>query len=976
VVALGVLGPLLLEGDAGPVRIGSARQRRLLAALAAHLGRPVDVLRLADLVWADDLPVDPAGAVQTNVARLRRALPAALRLSTTPEGYRLDADRADVDVTAFADHLAAAAALDDPAARCVRLEAALALWRGSPYPELDHPELVPEIARLAALRAGAAEQHATALLAVGRVAEAVAELEALVAAEPLREEVVGVLMQALVAAGRQGDALAAFARLRARLADELGLDPSAQLRELERQVLRQELPAGPAQATRTGARPPRLRVPLSSFVGRAADVARVVEAVQRCRVVSLCGPGGVGKTRLARHVAATLADRYGDGALLVEFGEGGAADVVPLLAAALRLTDGRAERSGSVVDGIVEVLAVRHQLVVLDNCEHVCNEVAALVEAITADAPRVDLLLTSREPVRVDGEQVLPVAPLEPDAAARLLVDRMRAGDPAAASDPDDELVAEVCRRLDGLPLALELAAARALPLGLPGLLDALESSEEPFGVLRGGHRTASPRHRSLRDVVAWSYGLLDEEQRTLFDRLSVFAGPVELAAVVAICDDAGALPDLVDRSLVVRHPGEPARFGMLETLRAFGRSRLAGDPAATRLRARHATWAARLADEVTADRRSPREIAAIRRFDAHLADLRRAHAWLCAHGPFDELLRLTVPIAELSYLRGRADLVLLLEETLRTAGVLDPGPEFSGRSHPLLARLLGQHAHTWWQRGNLDVADRQARRAVAIAAGSGDPTAARDGHEALANVLGFRGDLDAARYHALRAYELAVAADDADTLAMVLLDLATQSAYAGRHDEAARYEAAFVALVDRTGSATGRASLAYTRGECRAERGDPDAARHLQEAVALAEEVELWFVAGIARHTLVTSTARLAEDPAAVLSTFGPLIDHWHGFGSWTQLWMVVRALAETLSRLGRHHEATLLLGALAASPRASQVYGSDSRRIDDVEDAARAALGDAFESCLAEGAALGDVEAVALARRLTRSAPLPFPG
>jgi predicted ATPase len=913
--------------------------------------------------------------VQTNVARLRRVLPAALRLSTTPEGYRLDADRADVDVTAFADHLAAAAALDDPAARCVRLETALALWRGSPYPELDHPELAPEVARLAALRAGAAEQHATALLDAGRVAEAVAELEALVAAEPLREEVVGVLMQALVAAGRQGDALAAFARLRARLADELGLDPSAQLRELERRVLRQELPVGPAPGTSTGARPPRLRVPLSSFVGRTADVARVVEAVQRCRVVSLCGPGGVGKTRLARHVAAAIADRYGDGALLVEFGEGGAADVVPLLAAALRLTDGRAERSGSVVDGIVEVLAVRHQLVVLDNCEHVCDEVAVLVEAITADAPRVDLLLTSREPVRVDGEQVLPVAPLEPDAAARLLVDRMRAGDPAAAPDPDDELVAEVCRRLDGLPLALELAAARALPLGLPGLLDALESSEEPFGVLRGGHRTASPRHRSLRDVVAWSYGLLDEEQRALFDRLSVFAGPVELTAVAAVCGDAGALPDLVDRSLVVRHPGEPARFGMLETLRAFGRSRLAGDPAAARLRARHATWAARLADEVTADRRGPGEIAAIRRFDAHLADLRRAHAWLCAHGPFDELLRLTIPIAELSYLRGRADLVLLLEETLRTAGVLDPGQELRGGSRPLLARLLGLHAHTWWQRGNLDVAERQARRALAIAARSGDPTAARDGHEALANVLGFRGDLDAARYQGLRAHELAVAADDADTLVMVLVDLVTQSAYAGRHDEAARYEAAFVALVDRTGSATGRACLAYARGERRAERGDPDAARHLQEAVAAAEEVELWFVAGIARHTLVTSTARIAGDPAAVVPSFGPLIDHWHGFGSWTQLWMVVRALIETLSRLGRHHEATLLLGALAASPRASQVYGSDSRRIDDVEAAARAALGDAFESCRAQGAALGDVEAIALARRLTRSASMPFP-
>ena len=170
----------------------------------------------------------------------------------------------------------------------------------------------------------------------------------------------------------------------------------------------------------------------------------------------------------------------------------------------------------------------------------------------------------------------------------------------------------------------------------------------------------------------------------------------------------------------------------------------------------------------------------------------------------------------------------------------------------------------------------------------------------------------------------------------------------------------------------TGRALLAYVRGECRAERGDPAATRYLEEAVTVAEEAELSFAAGVARHTLVTSSARAAGDPAAVLPTFGPLIDHWHGFGSWTQLWMAVRVLVETLSRLGCHREATVLLGALAASPRASRVYGSDSRRIDAVEAAARAALGDTVEACRAEGAALGDAKAVALARRLTRSTPL----
>jgi predicted ATPase/DNA-binding SARP family transcriptional activator len=971
--ALGVLGPLVLRGPGGPVRLGSARQRRLLAALAAHLGRPVDVGLLAELVWGADLPADPAGAVQTNVARLRRLLPPGLRLVTTQEGcYRLEADRAAVDVTAFADHLAAAAAADPPA-RLDRLAAALALWRGRPFCELDHPSLEPEVARLGALRAAAAEQHAEALLATGRLGESVAAAEALVAAEPLRESAVGVLMRALVAAGRQSDALAASARLRRRLAEELGLDPCPELRALEQRVLRQELPGpavpGPPPA-RTGWSPP---LPVSSFVGRRADLDRVVEHVGRRRVVTLCGPGGVGKTRLAVHVAAAVADRYADGVTFVAFGDGGSADVLPLLAAALRLADGPGGTGApgladGIVDRVVEVLADGRRLLVLDNCEHVPDEVAPVVEAVAAGAPGVDVLVTSREPLRVDGEQVLPVAPLGPAAAAALLTDRIGAGDPTDPPDPDDALVAEVCRRLDGLPLALELAAARARSLGLRGLRDAL--ADEPAGgayaVLRAGRRTAAPRHRSLHDVVAWSHGLLDERQRTLFERLSVFAGPVERVAVVAVCGDAEALPDLVDRSLVVRVEGEPARFGMLETLRAFGRSRLAADPRGRALRARHATWAARLADEVTAARRGPGEAAAIRRFDAHLADLRRAHAWLRENGPVDELLRLTVPVAELSYLRSRADLVLLLEDTLREVGLPAPGAA-GGPAHPLVARLLGYHAHTLWQRGDLDGAQEQARRAMAVAARAGDPTAARDAHDALANALSFRGDLDSARHHAGIALALARAADDADGAIGALADLALQSAYAGDHAASRRHEAAMDEVVARTGSVTGRALLAYVRGECRAERGTPDAAPHLREAVAMAEGADLWFLAGIARHTLLTSAARASTDPATALSSVGALLDHWHAHGAWTQAWIAMRALIGTLSRLGRHRDVATLLGALAHSPRATQVFGADSARVDEVERAARAALGSAFDPLHAAGAALGDAGAVDLARRLT---------
>ena len=244
---------------------------------------------------------------------------------------------------------------------------------------------------------------------------------------------------------------------------------------------------------------------------------------------------------------------------------------------------------------------------------------------------------------------------------------------------------------------------------------------------------------------------------------------------------------------------------------------------------------------------------------------------------------------------------------------------------HPLAARLLGYHAHTLWQRGDLDMAERQARRAMTIAVQAGDPLAARDGHEALSNVLHFRGDLEGARREARIALDLATTADDTDVAINAVADLAIGSAYAGDHDDSRRYEATLAELVAHTGSVSGRAWLAYIRGECRAERGDPDAPRFLLEAIATAEEADLWFVAGVARHTLLTSTARTATEPATALSTFGPLLEHWHRFGAWTQLWIAMRALLETLSRLDRHRDVAALLGALAASSRATDVSGAD---------------------------------------------------
>ncbi|MCX6466595.1 MAG: BTAD domain-containing putative transcriptional regulator, partial [Pseudonocardiales bacterium] len=861
-VQVGVLGPLVVRDAAGAdVPLGSARQRRLLAALALHAGAPVGRDLLADLVWGDDPPADPAATLQTHVARLRRTLPAGVAIVTAPGGYRLDT--AGLDVALFT----AGADRDD--------DTVLDLWRGRPFAELDHPAVAPEVARLTATRAAAVERRAAALVAAGRGGDTVAVLEALVAEEPLRETAVAMLLRALLDAGRPGDALTAYDRLRRALADELGTDPAPELRRLHAAALR---PARPGPA-----------VPVSTFVGRDAELALLTGLLRERRVVTLCGPGGVGKTRLARHAAAEVAGGFDDGVVFVDLVPATPGTVDAVVGAALRLSD-----AGGLRRRIVEVLAVRRLLLVLDDAEHVVDAVAALVEDVVAAAPGVTVLATSREALRCDGEQVLPVAPLAPGPAAVLLADRVRAADPGAVLAPG--VLDAVCARLDRLPLALELAAARVPAVGPEGLLAALD---DPLDGLGRPRRTAPARHRSLRDVVTWSFGMLDERERALFVRLAVFDGAVDRAAVAAVCGDAGALPDLVDRSLVVRRAGG---FGMLETLRAFGREQLAGDPARAALRDRHTAWVLDLVDDLGAARSRPDEAAAVRRVDAHLAEVRRAHARLCAHGPLDDLLRLALVCAEYGYQRARADLSALADDALRAAGCDPDAPAGTGEpAHPLVPRVLALGAMPHWQRGDMATVRRRCGRALALADRLGDPALGRDAHEVLCNVEQVGGDLPAADAHGRRSLALSVAAGDDTTRLMALTDLTIVAAYAGRADVAAAREAEVLALAGRMGSPLARGWAAYAAGERRAEAGLPGAAAHLERAVALAEEVDGAFLAGVARHTLLTTAAR-AGDPGHALARFGPLLDGWHAMGAWTHLWTAVRALAEALSRRGRH--------------------------------------------------------------------------
>jgi predicted ATPase/DNA-binding SARP family transcriptional activator len=963
VLLVGVLGPLESYSPNGQIVVlKSGRQRRLLAALALHANAPVDAELLTELIWGDDPPVDPAAALHTNVARLRRNLPPGVEIVTAPGSYRLVTDPVAIDAAQFGAHLTAAARATGAVERLGELEAALALWRGRPYVELDHLMVTSEVARLTEMKLSADEALADALLSTGRADEAIAVLEALTTQEPLRERPVALLMRALVSAGRQSDALRAYTELREQLAEQLGIDPSPELRRLEQQVLLQEVAdAHPRAPSALASRP---TLPVSSFVGRDEDSAQTIRLLGGCRIVTVCGPGGVGKSRLARHVAHTVADHYADGVIWVELGLlRDPADVPGAVAAELRLNVVDGEK---LSDRIVQVLRVRRHLIVLDNCEHLADAVAGLVEAIAMAADGVDLLLTSREPLRVDGEHLITLAPLVEDAAVTLLTDRLRAvGSRATSTSNDAALLIEIVRRVDRLPLALELAAARVPGLGLQAVRDALD---EPYDVLRQGRRTAATRHRSLLDVVDWSYRLLTESQRQLFVQLAVFVGPVEADAIVTVCGaDARAntpvvetLSQLVDRSLVTVAVGHPTTYGMLDTLRAFGRRQLSMAPAKKDLRDRHARWALSLAEDTLRADLTPGQALARRRFDAHLADIRHAHEWLTANERTDELLRLTLVFAHHAYHRLRIDLVRLVDETLVVVGDI---------AHPMRARLLGLSANFGWQRGDLATAEQCCEQAFALSRALKDPRVGREAHEAMGGMALLRGDLEQARNENRRALELAVDANDTITQMLALCDLGLTATYAGDDETAALYNERLDCLAGAVGSPSFLGWASYLRGERQAERDPAEAVPYLAKAVDWAEQVDDRFLAGAARHTLLTSAARIG-DPAASLSSFASLIDHWHSTGAWTQLWLALRALTETLARHGRHRDVAILLGASASSARATPVFGADANRLEAAMSAARNALGDAFDALAAQGRAMSDDSAVNFAKQLTREA------
>ena len=683
----GVLGPLAVWTSRGAVvPVAEAKVRALLAELLVYDGRPVSRDELIEDLWHGHPPGKPVGTLQAKVSRLRRVLedaePGGRQLVVSvPSGYQLDTTTAVVDADQFAALAERARATDDLRDRVALLTEALALWRGPAFADLSgEPFGRPAVTRLEEERLVVLEERIEARLGLGEHHQVAGELSELVALHPLRERLRAAHMRALYRAGRQSEALASYEELRDHLVEELGVDPSPQLAELHLAVLRHDAQLTPP---RTGPVHGNLPVALTDLVGRATAIAEISKLLSAHRLVTLTGPGGVGKTRLAVDAGARMGAICPDGAWLVELGPVGphraAPDVGSLVAtvnATLDIWDAPAPgpRPATAVDRLAGALHAKRSLLVLDNCEHVVEAAAELAQRLLAAAPNLRILATSREPLGLAGEALWIVPPLEapgPDldaeagslqafTAVQLFVARAAATAPGFAVDPTNAAaVAAICRRLDGIPLALELAATRVRGLGVHELATRLD---DRFRLLVAAQHGAPPRQQTLRAVIDWSWDLLGPAEQAVLRRLAVPDG-CALAGAEQICsgdgveatDVASVLARLVDRSMVVMTDTSGApRYRLLESVAAYGWHRLVAAGEAEEVRRRHRRYHTELTEYAASHMRGPDQQEWLERLDPEAANLRRSLETAVEDGDSGLALHLVNSAAWYWFLRGR----------------------------------------------------------------------------------------------------------------------------------------------------------------------------------------------------------------------------------------------------------------------------------------------------------------------------------
>ena len=939
-----VLGPVeLFAADGTPVAL-APRVRRLLAGLAVHAGTVSSVDRLAEVVWGDDLPDHLGNAVQTLVSRLRRAIRDAgggPEVLTHPEGYALLTTAESCDTADFRGLLSRARATSFAEDRVAVLTEALALWRGEAYGLLAVESFAREEAvALTELRAGAVAELAEAELTAGQPGAAQERLTALVVDRPYDERPVLLLMRCLDVAGRTGEALAVYADLRRRLRDDLGLEPSPEAAASQRALLRSVDPS------------PQLigLPPVTEVIGRGPDERALSGLLTTARLVTVVGPGGIGKTTLANRVARQLADGYADGVVVSELArlEPGD-DVAAAVCTVLQLPVGRAGPRHQLFDRF----RTQELLLVLDNCEHLVADVAELVDRLLAECPGLRVLATSRAALRLSAEHVLRLNPLPPAAAAELFRRRARRRLPDFdQADPrTGAAVDELCRRLDGLPLAIELAASRVDLISPPELLERWSWHQS---VLRGGP-AGDPRHRSLTALIDWSYDRLPPEAQRTFELLSVFAGEYSLGDATELLTRLGAAGDpgwplatLVDSSLVARSPAT-GRLQLLETIREYGRRRLAERPGEEAVRAAHATLYADRAVAGRAELYGPGHLREIRRLLAAVDEVRAAFGWAVEHRP--ELAArmaggtaMLVEHALLGEAVGWAELVLARSELPRdpwVVAVAAAGARFTGD----LAR-----------------AGVLADESIALAAA--DASCLAYGLAVRADVALFTGDLPTVPECWNRVAGLVTSHREvAGTGQMIECTALLARRYGG--EPVPVDEAAQVRLVaERTGR-TGVADWArYVEGELLLSADPARAYAVLEDALGRARVSGDEYLAGVALVS-AASAAHRSGRAAVARRLFADVIRHWQVRGDLTHQWTTLRNVVQVLIAVGQRAEALTLTAALLVAERGAAGYGDDATLLTATARRLTAELGPAAPDLLSEGRGLRDEQVIEFAWR-----------
>lgn len=889
-VRIDVLGPLMIERHGGTVEVGSRSQRRLVGVLTVYHGEVVSLDRMVDVLWPHDPPETARTTVQKYVSRLRAALGNDV-LVTRPPGYVLQLAPDAVDATCF-EQLVLDGLKGSGRAALDRLDEALALWRGQPFAEfVDEDWARPMVVRLEELHVVANERRIELLLETGAVAVAVVEAEGLCAREPLREHAHALWMQGLAVEGRGTEALRVFDRYRKRIVDEAGMEPSAALVAVEQAVLAAVEPLSPVKGHTGG-----LPVDLSSFVGRVTETAELEALVVACPCVTLVGVGGVGKTRLALQVARKFAVAFGEGGWFVDLSSvSEPAQVVATISSALRAPS---VLMGDPLSALVTWLAGRSRLIVLDNCEHVLPAVAEASTAVLRGCPGVRILATSREALGVTGEQLFPVPTLDSDAV-ELFVHRARSVRPGFVLDVANEAaITELCQRLDGLPLAIELAAARCAVAEPSEMLAQLTDG---LMFLDGGPRDAPARHRTVRAAIDWSWSLLTEDERRLLGCASVFAGGFTLDAARVVCgaaltvpgDVAGLVAALARKSLLhATHRNATTRFAMLETVREYASQRLldVGEPDVAAHR--HALWSAGMCEQIAALMWSPSEPQGAALRDAEKPNLVAGLAWILASEDLDLAMQVV---------RARARMQLVGQDLHERGHLSDAVWRFPGASGHRDATAL-------WTLTATEESGRNADAAIAaadLADVEGTPTALRVTARCAASgaALIFGRTMDA-QLQAERARTIAETQNDLAVVAQALTFLAQShvgTPEIGHYLDSARAAAELSAIP----SAIARYLL--VAGWSAGKNGDVNAAKIIfMRAYDLARSVGNGFIVTIAGGALVADhslSVRFRQIANGVQGAF---------LGGPAYASMALHNAMQVLARHGRREEAATIAGFL----------------------------------------------------------------